>query len=90
MRTNDHTTTDASLRRLALSHPGLRRAPRIPQRELQVLRLVAEGHSNAVIARALRVSEETVKTYVRNLLVKLDAANRAQAVAEGFRLGLLD
>jgi DNA-binding NarL/FixJ family response regulator len=48
-------------------------------RESQVLRLLAEGLSNAEIGRALGMSEPTVKTYVSRILTKLDCANRVQA-----------
>jgi DNA-binding NarL/FixJ family response regulator len=48
-------------------------------RESEVLRLVAEGMSNAEIGRQLRMSEMTIKTYVSRILSKLDCANRVQA-----------
>lgn len=57
-------------------------------RELDVLRLVAEGCSTREIARELWVTEETVKTHVRNVLHRLEARTRAQAVAIAFRDGL--
>lgn len=47
-------------------------------RETQVLDLVAQGMSNAEIARALRMTEPSVKTYVSRILTKLDCANRVQ------------
>jgi DNA-binding NarL/FixJ family response regulator len=50
---------------------------------------MAEGRSNAEIGRELYVSEDTVKTHARRLFRKLGAADRAQAVAVGFRLGLV-
>jgi len=52
---------------------------RLTDRETDVLRRVAEGLSNAEIARALRMSETTIKTYVSRVLTKLDCANRVQA-----------
>jgi two-component system, NarL family, response regulator LiaR len=62
-------------------------------KEAEVLRHVASGESNRVIAAAPGVSEETVKTHVANLLSKLQAENRAQATVQardraGLRVGL--
>ncbi|WP_341350687.1 helix-turn-helix transcriptional regulator [Thermostaphylospora chromogena] len=47
--------------------------------EAQVAALVAEGLSNAAIARRLRMTESSVKTYVSRILAKLDCENRVQA-----------
>jgi DNA-binding NarL/FixJ family response regulator len=69
------------------------RAPRrhsvLSQRELSVLRLVAAGMSNKQIARALTITERTVKFHVTSILNKLDVGNRAQAVAVALERGLL-
>lgn len=61
----------------------------LTERELQVLRGMAEGKSNAEIGRELYVSEDTVKTHARRLFRKLGARDRAHAVAVGFRAGML-
>jgi DNA-binding NarL/FixJ family response regulator len=61
----------------------------LTERELQVLRGMAEGKSNAEIGRDLFVSEDTVKTHARRLFRKLRARDRAHAVAVGFRAGTL-
>lgn len=58
-------------------------------RERQVLRLVAEGHSNKEIARELTITERTAKFHVTSLLNKLGAENRAQAAALAVQRGLL-
>lgn len=58
-------------------------------REFSVLGLVAEGQTNASIAEQLGISHATVKTHVENILHKLNAADRAQAVSRAMRLGLL-
>lgn len=58
-------------------------------REEQVLALLAEGRSNREIAARLVISTETVKTHVRNVLSRLGASSRAQAVALGLRRGLI-
>ena len=64
-------------------------APPLTERELQVLRGMGRGRSNSEIGRELYLSEDTVKTHARRLFRKLGAADRAQAVAMGFRWGLV-
>ena len=56
------------------------KALEISKREYEVLQLVAKGHSNKEIGNALFVSESTIKTHVSNLLVKLNAKRRTQAI----------
>jgi len=63
--------------------------PTLSERELQVLSGMSRGCSNAEIGRELYLSEDTVKTHARRLFRKLGAADRAQAVAVGFRSGLV-
>lgn len=58
-------------------------------REIEVLRLVSRGNTNRDIAEALHVSENTVKTYLRRALEKLDCHNRSEAAATAARRGLL-
>lgn len=61
----------------------------ITARELEILTLVARGHSNREIATQLFVSENTVKTHCARAFDKLGAARRTQAVQRGKELGLL-
>ena len=63
--------------------------PPLTERELQVLRGMGRGRSNSEIGKELYLSEDTVKTHARRLFRKLGAADRAQAVAMGFRWGLV-
>lgn len=70
------------------AQPAPRRSV-LTERELQVLRGMSEGKSNAEIGRDLFVSEDTVKTHARRLFRKLGARDRAHAVASAFRSGLV-
>jgi DNA-binding NarL/FixJ family response regulator len=58
-------------------------------RELEVLRLLAQGLSNKEIARGLHLAEETVKFHVRHILAKFSVQSRTQAVLTAMRLGLI-
>ncbi|MFD8429345.1 response regulator [Streptomyces coelicoflavus] len=68
------------------SGPG--RAGSLTEREREVLGLIADGRSNREIARALVLSEKTVKTHVSNILMKLDLADRTQAALWAVRHGV--
>jgi DNA-binding NarL/FixJ family response regulator len=54
-------------------------AQELTRRELEILRLVAEGHSNSQLAKMLWVTEQTVKFHLSNIYRKLDVANRTEA-----------
>jgi DNA-binding NarL/FixJ family response regulator len=71
--------------------PGRRtEPPRLTPREVEVLRHVAEGASNRVIAGRLGIAENTVKNHVRNILEKLRLHSRAEAVVYALREQLLE
>jgi two-component system nitrate/nitrite response regulator NarL len=62
----------------------------LSEREAQVLRLIAEGLSGPEIGARLYISSSTVKTHVKSVLEKLGVNDRAAAVAEAMRRGLID
>ena len=62
----------------------------LTERELQVLRSLAQGGSNAKIAMDLGISEKTVKVHLSNVMSKLHLSGRTQAVAFAWREGLMD
>lgn len=89
----DLTWLDSRERRvLTLTEAGAPPAPelRIPlsPREVEVLQLIAAGHSNPEIAARLYISPHTVKRHVANLLDKLGATSRTQAAVRARELGI--
>jgi DNA-binding NarL/FixJ family response regulator len=88
-----HVLSDAVWRRSTPAPRAVEGAggpvPTLTEREMQVLTGMSRGRSNAEIGRELFLSEDTVKTHARRLFRKLGAADRAQAVAIGFRWGLV-
>ncbi|MFV2171761.1 response regulator [Actinomadura sp. LOL_016] len=86
----------AAIRALAAEHGASRGGPagarwhdRLTERESDVLRLMAKGRSNAEIAGELFVSPQTVKTHVGNVLAKLQARDRTQAVIFAYETGFI-
>jgi DNA-binding CsgD family transcriptional regulator len=75
------------MRPRATAGVGVRGTDALTPRELEVLRLLARGNTNGAIARALVVREGTVKYHVKNILRKLGATSRADAVAKYVRGG---
>ncbi len=68
---------------------GSKHNARLTEREQEVLRQLAVGRTNSEIAKALVVTEETVKTHVGNILTKLHLAHRAQAIVYALKKGLI-
>ena len=91
---SDSLLFPAAIRALAARHASgreadrLRRA-RLTDREGEVLELMAKGRSNAEIASELVVSVETIKTHVGNVLAKLQARDRTQAVIAAYESGFV-
>jgi DNA-binding NarL/FixJ family response regulator len=92
------------LETIRIVHSGKRRVPpeiateiaehfaddALTGREIEVLRGVAAGKSNKLIAAELAISEGTVKTHMKSILPKLDASDRTHAVMIALRRGILD
>jgi DNA-binding NarL/FixJ family response regulator len=70
--------------------PATAHAPGLTERELSILRLVAEGLSNLDIASRLYVTEQTVKFHLSNIYRKLGVGNRTEATRYAYRNGLID
>ena len=66
------------------------RGPKLTDREIEVLRLVARGAANKEIAKTLFISENTVKNHIRNILDKLQMHSRVAAAMYAMRTNLLD
>lgn len=69
---------------------GLPSPQRLSDKELRVLNLIRHGWGNAAIGREMGIVERTVKCHVTAILAKLGAQDRAEAVARGFDLGILE
>ena len=62
----------------------------LTSREIEVLRLISAGNANKLIADQLRITEETVKGHVKNILSKLGANDRTHAVTIGLKRGIIE
>jgi DNA-binding NarL/FixJ family response regulator len=61
----------------------------LSDREIEVLKLIANGKDNAMIARDLHISPKTVKNHISNILMKLQIENRIQAAVYAVRSGIV-
>ena len=85
---NKKTSKSVSQNPIEIDHKKIK-ALDISDREYEVLGKIAEGLSNKEIAESLFLSESTIKTHVSNLLVKLDAKRRTEAVKKARTLNIL-
>jgi DNA-binding NarL/FixJ family response regulator len=83
-------TEFANMSRKEAERPPQLPVPRLTEREMEVLRLVAKGMNNREIAKQLFISENTVKNHVRNILDKLQLHSRMEAVVYAVREKLLE
>ena len=80
-----HAISD-EIKRLMAENPP---APELTPRQLEILNSLSRGYSNAEIAEVFGINEFTVREHVANIMAKLDASNRAEAVATALRKSLL-
>ena len=83
--TGGHAVSD-EIKRLITENPP---APELTPRQLEILNSMSRGYSNAEIAEVFGINEFTVREHVANIMAKLDASNRAEAVATALRRSLL-
>jgi DNA-binding NarL/FixJ family response regulator len=75
---------------LSTGKGGHRKSDTLTAREMEVLQLLAFGHTNKDIAERLGISAETVKAHLEHVFEKLEVSDRAAAVATAFRRGLIE
>jgi DNA-binding NarL/FixJ family response regulator len=75
---------------LSTGRGGHRKSDTLTAREMEVLQLLAFGHTNKDIAERLSISPETVKAHLEHIFEKLEVSDRAAAVANAFRRGLIE
>lgn len=78
-----------SLHRQQADSPDLQLAEPLTERETEILRLMAGGHTNREIGEGLHIAEGTVKNHISNILAKLGVRDRTQAVLKGLDLGFI-
>jgi NarL family two-component system response regulator YdfI len=74
---------------LPVPRAAMQPAESLTPREIEVLRLLADGESNKIVAYRLGISEHTVKFHVTSIMAKLGAGSRTEAVTLGIRQGLI-
>ena len=100
MKTSDESEIIASIRTVAAGGHAVSDeikhlmaenppAPELTPRQLEILNSMSRGYSNAEIAEVFGINEFTVREHVANIMAKLDASNRAEAVATALRKSLL-
>ena len=100
MKTSDESEIIASVRTVAAGGRAISDeikhliaesppAPELTPRQLEILNSMSRGYSNAEIAEVFGINEVTVREHVANIMAKLDASNRAEAVATALRKSLL-
>ena len=82
--------TEGSARPARVETQGSSAAELLTRREREILRMVAEGGTNAELAQRLWVTEQTVKFHLSNIYRKLEVGNRTQAARRGLALGLIE
>ena len=84
-----NSVLDPSVTRGVFGRLGDKDPAALSERELEILQVLAEGKSTREVAEKVFLSDETVKTYLKQIFRKLGVRDRTEAVAEGFRRGLV-
>ena len=89
IRSSNNPVGTIAIRAIEPEYESVMTVDPLTDRELEVLQLIVEGHSNIAIAGKLYITVGTVKTHVRNILKKLGVSDRTQAAIRALRSGLI-
>jgi DNA-binding CsgD family transcriptional regulator len=89
LTTNTTNTTNTTMHLSSITKRKIKEGDPLSRRELQVIALLADGHTKQSISEQLRITRNTVATHVGHIFKKLDVSNAHGAVGKAFRCGIL-